>query len=66
YFTQAQIPRALPAPELQQKAARFSLEGVVCGEVNQALEKALAAADPADLILICGSIFLVAEVRRPA
>lgn len=66
YFTQAQIPRALPAPELQQKAARFSLEGVVCGEVNQALEKALAAADPSDLILICGSIFLVAEVRRPA
>lgn len=64
YFTQAHIPRALPAAELQQKAKLFSLTGTVYGHVNAALQQALISAHKNDVILICGSIFLVAEIDR--
>jgi dihydrofolate synthase / folylpolyglutamate synthase len=64
YFTQAQIPRALPAWELNEKAATFSLKGNVYEDVNEALQDALTKASTDDLIIVCGSIFLVAEVNR--
>ena len=64
YFTQAHIPRALPASELQQKAALFSLKGAAYEDVNTALQKALEAAAKNDLLIVCGSIFLVAEVNK--
>ena len=64
YFTQAHIPRALPAEELQQKAALFSLKGAAYEDVNTALQKALEAAAKNDLLIVCGSIFLVAEVNK--
>ena len=64
YFTQAHIPRALNAIELQQKATAFSLKGNVYEDVNTALQQALQKADANDLIIVCGSIFLVAEVDR--
>jgi dihydrofolate synthase/folylpolyglutamate synthase len=64
YFTQAQIPRALAATELLQKAQERGLSGVTYTDVNAALQKALSKAATDDLILVCGSIFLVAEVKR--
>lgn len=64
YFTQAQIPRALDAGILQQKASSFSLKGRAYSEVNTALAAALHQASPGDMIIVCGSIFLVAEVDR--
>ena len=64
YFTQAHIPRALNAQILQIKAAEFSLKGNYFDDVNTALEQALSTASKDDLILICGSIFLVAEVTQ--
>jgi folylpolyglutamate synthase/dihydropteroate synthase len=33
-------------------------------DVNNAIEEALKRADPHDLILVTGSIFLVGEVRK--
>ncbi len=63
YFTQASLPRALPAGELQAKASRYKLEGKIYADVNEALSKAKAAANKNDLILVCGSVFLVGEVR---
>ena len=62
YFTNAQIPRALPAAELQEKANTFKLEGNVFKDVNDAVENAKQNASPKDLILVCGSVFLVGEV----
>jgi dihydrofolate synthase/folylpolyglutamate synthase len=62
YFTHAQIPRALDGSTLQQKAARHQLYGGVYPDVNAALQHALQQAAENDLILVCGSIFLVAEV----
>jgi dihydrofolate synthase/folylpolyglutamate synthase len=64
YFTNAHIPRALPAQELQQMAAAYSLQGQSYEDVNAALQQALNDASREDLIIVCGSIFLVAEVDR--
>lgn len=64
YFTQAAIPRALPAAALQEKAQKMHLKGAAYLNVNLALEAAKTAAEANDLIVVCGSIFLVAEVDK--
>lgn len=64
YFTQAQIPRALPAMELAARAANYDLAGDWYANVNIALKKALERAEKNDLILVCGSVFLVGEVDK--
>ncbi len=64
YFTQAHIPRALDKHDLQMQALAHNLKGMVFENVNTALQKALDSSSKEDLIIICGSIFLVAEVRR--
>ncbi|MES2849304.1 MAG: folylpolyglutamate synthase/dihydrofolate synthase family protein [Bacteroidota bacterium] len=63
YFTNANIPRALPAAELQQKAGAFQLNGNVFNDVNDAIDNAKQNASSKDLILVCGSVFLVGEVK---
>ena len=62
YFAKADIPRGLEATLLQEKAARFGLEGKAYISVRNALNAARRAAKPEDLILVTGSIFVVAEV----
>jgi len=64
YFTRAQIPRALPEAELALKANAAGLQGKHYPEVNMALKEARTHAHKDDLILICGSVFLVAEVTE--
>lgn len=63
YFTKAQIPRAMDELELSEKAHALGLEGQHYQEVNIALKAALAASKEKDLILVCGSVFLVGEVN---
>ncbi|MEO7530577.1 MAG: folylpolyglutamate synthase/dihydrofolate synthase family protein [Sediminibacterium sp.] len=63
YFTQAQIPRALDATSLQLNAAHFELHGHQFSDVNTALQNALSHAHKDDMILVCGSVFLVGEVK---
>ena len=62
YFTRAQIPRALPENELAAKAALYKLHGKKYAEVNQALKAALSVASRNDLVVVCGSVFIVGEV----
>jgi dihydrofolate synthase/folylpolyglutamate synthase len=62
YFTQASLPRALPATELQALAGGFGLQGQAFADVNAALATARQAAAPADVIFIGGSTFVVAEI----
>jgi len=62
YFTKAQIPRALPEEELARKAASFGLKGKPFMNVNYSLYSASQKAGKKDLIIVCGSIFLVGEV----
>ena len=63
YFSNAQIPRALEAEILKQKAAAFHLNGDAYATVNMALQAALAHAYKEDMILVCGSVFVVGEVN---
>lgn len=63
YFTQSHIPRALKAGDLKLKAEKFELQGSVFDDVNIALLNAKQHAYENDLIIICGSVFLVAEVN---
>jgi len=62
YFTRAQIPRALTEDELRARAAGFDLRGNSYNDVNSALKAAMDVASEEDLIIICGSIFVVGEV----
>jgi Folylpolyglutamate synthase len=62
YFTKAQIPRALSEDELKKKAGRYQLKGEAYKTVNHALHAAISNASGDDLIVICGSIFVVGEV----
>jgi dihydrofolate synthase/folylpolyglutamate synthase len=64
YFTKAHIPRALPVAELKQAANRFHLLGEQFDDVNEALQNAKTKALQNDIIMVCGSIFLVAEVDK--
>ena len=63
YFTKAQIPRALPEDELMEKAKKRGLKGDSFPEVNKALQFAIQHAHPDDLVIVCGSVFLVGEVN---
>jgi dihydrofolate synthase/folylpolyglutamate synthase len=63
YFTKAQIPRALDETTLADMAKAVGLAGKVFPEVNLALKEALAHAGKRDMVLVCGSVFLVAEVK---
>jgi dihydrofolate synthase / folylpolyglutamate synthase len=65
YFTKAQIPRALDEPTLKEKAKNYCLNGETFADVNLALASAKEKAAKEDMILVCGSVFLVGEVARP-
>lgn len=66
YFTQASIPRAMPADELRIKAYSLGLKGDSFPSVNEAIDQAKQQASPEDLILVTGSIFLIGEVNLRA
>jgi dihydrofolate synthase/folylpolyglutamate synthase len=62
YFCQAAIPRALPSTELAAMAGGYGLKGKAYSQVKDAFAAARACAGPDDVILVCGSVFVVAEV----
>jgi len=62
YFTRAQIPRSLPEDQLAGLAREKGLKGQVYPTVPAALKAAKARAHPRDLVIVCGSVFVVGEV----
>ena len=64
YFTKAHNPRALNEDELRLMATEFDLNGKTFVDVNKALHAALKNASHQDLILVCGSVFLIGEVQK--
>lgn len=62
YFTKAPIPRALDEQILMQEAAAKNLHGTCYAYINDAVKQALQQATELDLILVCGSVFVVGEV----
>ncbi|MEO5592791.1 MAG: folylpolyglutamate synthase/dihydrofolate synthase family protein [Chitinophagaceae bacterium] len=66
YFTKAQIPRALPEDQLALKGNNIGLTGDHYPDVNAAVKTAFNHAKKQDLILVCGSVFVVGEVNTEA
>lgn len=64
YFTQSHIPRAMPVEQFAEMAGSIGLNGSTYDDVNLALSAAKANAHQEDMILVCGSVFLVGEVKR--
>jgi len=62
YFTRAAIPRSLPEDKLAEQARSKGLEGKTYPTVTEALSAAKAHARTRDLVLVCGSVFVVGEV----
>lgn len=62
YFCKADVPRGMPAENLQKEAAKKKLQGKVYESVPKAYEAALNAAKQDDLVFVGGSTFTVAEV----
>ena len=66
YFTQASIRRAMPAHELQAKAAQYGLKGNCYPTVQAALQTARGDSAASDLIFVGGSCFIVADLLSAA
>jgi dihydrofolate synthase/folylpolyglutamate synthase len=64
YFTNAHIPRALPFAQLVERAKLHELYGEGYDDVNDAVAAALKKASVNDMILVCGSVFVVGEVDQ--
>ncbi len=62
YFCKPAIPRGLDETVLLQKASTYGLIGAKYNSVNEALAHAKTTANENDIILVSGSIFVVAEV----
>lgn len=65
YFTNAHIPRALPHAELKQLALEAGINGNSYDNVNEAISYAKNAASKEDIIVVCGSFFILAEIDNP-
>lgn len=64
YFTQSGVPRSLPASDLQTLAQSKGLTGSSFTNVNDAIASAKKNAAQNDLIVVCGSTFVVAEIEN--
>ena len=62
--TQAHHPKATPAADLKAMAAALGRTASTEDTVRAALRRALADAGPADLVLVTGSLFVVAEAEE--
>ena len=62
YFCKADIPRGMNVEELTIKANKLGLNGNAYESVQEAYQEALKYAVKDDLIIVSGSIFVVAEV----
>lgn len=63
YFTNAHIPRALANHELMQKAHSYELIGESYHDVNEAIANAKKNANHDEVIMVCGSFFILSEIK---
>ncbi len=61
YYTQPSVPRRMPVEQLASAAETMGMGGKAYPDVLQAVKAARLEATPDDMILITGSIFLVAD-----
>lgn len=63
FFTNAHIPRALHHIALKSKAAEYGLKGDSYDDVNDAIATARRHARHDDVIMVCGSFFILSEIK---
>lgn len=63
-FTKANLPRAMEPGQLKKIAENHELKGDVYTNVNEALSAFKERTKEGDIIVVCGSIFVVGEVDR--
>ena len=62
YYSQPSVPRGLPVEQLAEAAKELGMPGEAFPDVHDAIAAARKNADPeSDLVLVTGSIFLVAD-----
>ncbi len=61
YFTRPDVPRGLDSEKLTKLARQYGLKGKSYNHVISALKDAQSNAEASDLIMVCGSTFLVAD-----
>lgn len=64
YFSNAHIPRALPHCELLELASSAGISGSSFDDVNDALASATESANEDDVIVVCGSFFILSELKN--
>ena len=64
YFTQAAVQRAIPADELQAKAAAHNLKGDSYPTVKEALQAARTDSKASDFIFVGGSCYVIADLIK--
>ncbi|MBR3488328.1 MAG: bifunctional folylpolyglutamate synthase/dihydrofolate synthase [Bacteroidales bacterium] len=65
YYSQPSVPRALPVGQLAAAATELGMRGESFPQVADAITAARSQADPLhDLVLVTGSIFLVADAVK--
>lgn len=57
-------PRAMPADEVAAAAARLGMAVEVVADPGEAATAAVADAGPDDRVVVCGSLYVVADARR--
>jgi dihydrofolate synthase/folylpolyglutamate synthase len=62
YFCSPKIVRAKAVDQLYAEANRYGFNGKSYGSVSEALDDAKTIASSSEIILICGSLFVVSEV----
>jgi len=62
-YTQAHLPRALPVNELAAIGEQLNRKGSAFDNVNEAIAHAKCLANKNDVILICGSFFVISEIE---
>jgi dihydrofolate synthase/folylpolyglutamate synthase len=63
YFTNAHIPRALSKELLAETALKKNLNGNCFDDVNEAIREAKKQAKINDVIIVCGSFFILSEIE---
>ena len=63
-FSQPSVPRGLPVADLQSAAREIGIQGQALANVKDAIADARQKAGDKDLVLVTGSIFLIADALQ--
>ena len=57
-------PRALPVEEIKNIAGEYCKNTLSFNDINEAVEKLLNSTNDDDAILVCGSLYLLSDIRK--